>query len=97
MKKIIICLSALGLITLSSCKKEFTCSCVMETEQTFTDENGTPQGDPTTSETTSSHVLKDKEDDARVQCEGNNGTIEQNTQSGGMHIKQEITTNCTLK
>ena len=51
---------------------------------------------PQNSTTNSSSTIKDKEDDARISCEGSNGDVVQTSNNGGMYTTQTVNTNCTL-
>lgn len=97
MKKLFICLSALGLISLSSCKKDYHCDCTVSTKQTMYDENGNQMMDPQTTQTKTSTVINDTESNAKDECESSSGTAEQTSQNMGATIEQEITSVCALR
>jgi hypothetical protein len=59
MKKLVLAVAALGLISLTSCKKKYTCSCTI-----------TAGGVSTTIEGTSEEKMSKK--DAKTQCEEGN-------------------------
>ena len=96
MKKIIT-YSIFGFITLVSCKKEYTCDCVIGTEQAYY-EDGVLTETPTTSSVNSTRKFTSKKKEAKTTCEGGNGVVVRNNDpSDGGNAKQTITTTCTLK
>lgn len=97
MTKSFFCLSVLGLLVLSSCKKEFTCNCIMETELIITNANGVSTAYPDTHTSTLSVRIKDTEKNAKEKCKVSNGTVE-NTYSAieETSITEIVTTNCKL-
>lgn len=90
-------LTVISFITLTACKKEYTCSCTYDSTQQMYDSFGDPIGSEQTTHTSSSTKIRDKKDAAKTTCEGSNGTIVQNSSSGFYTTKQTVTTNCTLQ
>lgn len=97
MKRIVLSAFVLSLVLFSACKKEYQCECESVIVQQMYDENGDPIGDPQTTESSSSQTIKDKESNAREECESQSGTAEQSSSYQGMTTEQTVTTDCELK
>ncbi|MDI1353511.1 MAG: hypothetical protein PSX36_01245 [bacterium] len=87
MKKILF-FAALASLTAVSCKKVYTCECTTTSSITI---NGVVQsGTPATS---SGETAKMKKDDAKTECEKNNGTTTSGTSQNGT----SVTIACAIK
>lgn len=63
MKKSILFVLALGLVAFTSCKKDYTCVCAITTD------TGT-----STTQSSESETIHDKEDEAKTTCAAESGT-----------------------
>lgn len=96
MKNITLYFFVVALASLSSCKKDYQCECDTVTVQQYTDENGQPMGDPIVTQSSSSTTITAKEEEAKDECQAQSGTINQEVQSGGVVIEQEVTSDCNI-
>jgi hypothetical protein len=97
MKNVFVCCVVVALASLASCKKDYQCECDTVTVQQYTDENGDPMGDPVVTQSSGSTTITAKEQEAKDQCQSQSGTINQEVQSGGIVIQQEVTSDCSIK
>lgn len=94
MKKLMI-IAVVGAAGLVSCKKDYVCSCTyVSTQQYYL--GGSPYGSPSTSTTSDTRVITDKEDVATAECTGGNGTITQTSSQSGFTVEQSVTTSCSI-
>jgi hypothetical protein len=73
--KTILSLAVLATLALTSCKKDYTCTCTTTVHQPAFNYGGMEvQEESTTTSTPVSSTIKDKKDDAKTKCESSNGT-----------------------
>ncbi len=94
MKKAITC-SIFCFLTLFSCKKEYTCDCVIVSNQVLS-ENGVTET-LSTETTVSARKYTSKQKEAKATCEVNNGTVESPNKMGSASVQNVVTTSCALK
>lgn len=87
--------AAFFLIALTSCKKEYTCDCVITTSVTYDD--GFSEPVTTTGTTTSTRKITAKKKDAISDCESSNGTKTPSIFESLFGPSQTVTTTCAIK
>lgn len=72
--KTIFSLAILGSLALTSCKKDYTCSCVATVHRPSFSYGGMEVQEESTTSSNTTRTIKDKKDDAKTSCESGNGT-----------------------
>ncbi|MGM0479657.1 MAG: hypothetical protein ACQERC_10580 [Bacteroidota bacterium] len=96
MKKIIFYSAAMGVIALSSCKKEYNCECTTTTEEIDYDENDQQLSDLKITKNSTSTTIIDKTDEAVSRCKEKNDITEGEHESNGVVTRWKQSKNCQL-
>jgi hypothetical protein len=87
--------SIFSFFTLVSCKKEYTCDCVIVSKQVLS-ENGVTET-LSNATTLSTRKFTSKKKEAKATCEVNNGTVESSNKMGSANVTEVVATSCALK
>lgn len=99
MKKLSVFLDLVFVIGLSSCKKDYTCTCNTTISYDLGGIEATPEMKaflPQNSTATSSETRKLKKKDAEDWCKGNEGTSSIKQNAGFITVTQTTTNTCSL-
>jgi hypothetical protein len=93
MKKMLLVAAVIGL-TMTSCKKDYTCQCIYTKKFTLGNNYSKPDGSPITVSNTTGKM---KKDEAIKKCEQYNGTVVTSSPSDPTQFGTSTTTDCKIR